>query len=102
MPKSPRAAIIATELPRRNVKNKHPGRRPSGPGGERVSDYPHVMIRLPQPTKDTLDALSGITGIPIWQLVDRAIGAYVGRLPVAEQKLVAEVRARRARMTTES
>jgi hypothetical protein len=67
-----------------------------------VSDYPPVMIRLPQPTKDTLSALSAITGMPIWQLVDRAIAAYVRQLSAAEQKLVASVKTRRARFASES
>ncbi len=83
-------------------KARRAGRPPSGPRGEKVSEYPHVMIRLPHRTKDTLDALSGITGLPVWQLVDRAITAYVGQLPAAEQKLVADVRARRARPGSES
>jgi predicted DNA-binding protein len=84
------------------MKAKRPGRRPSGANGERVSDYPHVMIRLPQETKDTLDALSGITGVAVWQLVDRAVKSYVRQLPASEQKLVADVRSRRARPTSES
>ena len=81
------------------AKPRRAGRRPTGPGGSKVSEYPHVMIRLPQATKDTLDALSGITGIPVWQLVDRAINAYVRHLPATEQKLVADVRSRRAART---
>ena len=80
-----------------SLKPRKAGRRPTGPGGQRVSDYPHVMIRLPQQTKDNLDALSGITGVPVWQLVDRAILSYIRQLPPAEQKLVADVRTRRAR-----
>lgn len=79
------------------AKPRRPGRRPTGPGGTKVSEYPHVMIRLPHSTKDTLDALSGITGVPVWQLVDRAIIAYVRQLPAAEQRLVADVRTRRSR-----
>jgi predicted DNA-binding protein len=84
-----------------NLRGKA-GRKPTGPGGEKVSEYPHVMIRLPRQTKDTLDALSGTTGVPVWQLVDRAIACYVGQLPAAEQKLVADVKNRRARLSTES
>lgn len=84
------------------TKPKRPGRPPTGANGERVSDYPHVMIRLPHATKDTLDALSGVTGVAVWQLVDRAVKSYVDQLPASEQKLVAEVRSRRARPARES
>lgn len=84
--KSPRSIITTS---------RRAGRPPSGPGGAKVSDYPHVMIRLPQATKGTLDALSAITGVPMWQLVDRAVNYYVARLPAGEKKLVADVRLRR-------
>ena len=78
MPKPARTTFAKTRsLTRRSRKARRAGRRPTGPGGTKVSDYPHVMIRLPQATKDTLDALSGITGVPVWQLVDRAIHAFV-------------------------
>ena len=73
------------------------GRPPSGPRGEKVSGYPQVMLRLPHATKATLDALSGATGLPVWQLIDQAVGVYVRQLPAAEQKLVEQVRTRRAR-----
>ena len=74
------------------------GRPPAGPRGEKVSLYPQVMLRLPHETKATLDALSGATGIPVWQLVDQAVSAYVRQLPPAEQKLVEQIRTRRARI----
>lgn len=77
------------------ITARRPGRRPTGPGGTKVSDYPHVMIRLPYATKSTLDALSAITGTPMWQLVDRAVNHYVSNLPAGEKKLVADVRLRR-------
>jgi hypothetical protein len=98
MPKPARTAFAKTRtLAPAVAKARRSGRRPTGPGGAKVSEYPHVMIRLPQATKDTLDALSGITGVPVWQLVDHAIHAFVRALPVVEQKLIADVRSRRAR-----
>ena len=71
------------------------GRRPIGLHGEKVSEYPQVMIRLPHQTKTTLDALSGLTGTPIWRLVDQAVDVYVQALPDAERKLLLGVRRRR-------
>jgi hypothetical protein len=72
------------------------GRRPVGLHGEKVSEYPQVMIRLPHQTKMTLDALSGLTGTPIWRLVDQALDMYVQALPEGERKLLSGVRLRRA------
>jgi hypothetical protein len=72
------------------------GRRPVGLHGEKVSEYPQVMIRLPHQTKTTLDALSGLTGTPIWRLVDQAVDRYVQALPESERKLLSGVRLRRA------
>lgn len=72
------------------------GRPASGVRGEKVSEYPQVMIRLPQPTKAALDALSGVTGTPIWRLIDMAVDAYIKGLPEAQRRLVAGVRDLRA------
>jgi predicted DNA-binding protein len=72
------------------------GRPPLGAGGEKVSEYPQVMIRLPRATKATLDALSGLTGTPIWRLIDQAVAVYVDQMPDAQRKLLAGVRERRA------
>ena len=54
-------------------KSARMGRPPVGSDGEKVSEYPQVMIRLPRGTKATLDALSGLTGTPIWRLIDQAV-----------------------------
>ena len=54
------------------------------------------MIRLPQPTKAALDALSGATGTPIWRLIDLAVDAYIRNLPEPQRRLVAGVRELRA------
>jgi hypothetical protein len=72
------------------------GRPAAGLRGEKVSEYPQVMIRLPQPTKAALDALSGATGTPIWRLIDLAVDSYIRNLPEAQRRLVAGVRDLRA------
>ena len=72
------------------------GRPPVGSDGEKVSEYPQVMIRLPHETKATLDALSGLTGTPIWRLIDQAVAVYVEQMSPAQRKLLAGVRDRRA------
>ena len=72
------------------------GRPASGLRGEKVSEYPQVMIRLPQQTKAALDALSGATGTPIWRLIDIAVEAYIKSLPESQRRLVAGVRDLRA------
>jgi hypothetical protein len=77
-------------------KASRPGRPPSGLRGEKVSQYPQVMIRLPQPTKDVLDALSGATGTPIWRLIDTAVEVYIRSLPDSQRQLVTRVRNLRA------
>ena len=79
-------------------KTKAPrlGRPPVGRSGEKVSDYPQVMIRLPQSTKDVLEALSGLTATPVWRLIDQAVEVYVRQLSDAERKLLASVQQRRA------
>lgn len=76
------------------------GRPATGMRGERVSDYPQVMIRLPQPTKDALDALSGATGTPIWRLIDLAVDGYIKGLPEGQRRLIAGVRDLRAETDT--
>lgn len=78
------------------TKRRRSGRPAEGIAGERVSDYPQVMIRLPRATKNLLDALRGVTGVPIWRLVDQAVATYVDQLPEPERKLLVGVRDRRA------
>ena len=75
------------------------GRPPIGRRGEKVSDYPQVMIRLPHATKDVLEALSGLTGTPVWRLIDQAVDVYVKQLSESERRLLASVRQRRAAAT---
>ncbi len=83
-------------MPAPKRKPARQGRPPVGPGGQKVSDYPQVMIRLPRETKVTLDALSALTGTAIWRLIDQAIEHYVQHMPQAQRRLLVGVRARRA------
>ena len=83
-------------MDRPKSKSGRLGRPPVGRRGEKVSDYPQVMIRLPHATKDVLEALSGLTGTPVWRLIDQAVDVYVRQLSDAERKLLASVRQRRA------
>jgi hypothetical protein len=78
------------------TKKARVGRPSLGARGENVSEYPQVMIRLPHRTKAVLEALSAVTGTPIWRLVDQAVDVYVRQLPLAEQKLISGVQSRRA------
>lgn len=86
----------AMAMARPKAKAARIGRPPVGARGEKVSDYPQVMIRLPQETKDVLDALSGLTGTPVWRLIDAAVRVYVQQLSDPERKLLASVQHRRS------
>ena len=50
------------------------------------------MLRLPRPTKDALDALSGATGTPIWRLIDAAVSDYIKNLPDTQRRLLTSIR----------
>ena len=83
-------------MARQKAKPARIGRPPVGARGEKVSDYPQVMIRLPHETKDVLDALSALTGTPVWRLIDEAVKVYVKQLSDGERRLLASVQHRRA------
>jgi predicted DNA-binding protein len=72
----------------RESYRKKPGRPPAGPKGEKVSKYPQLTVRLPPETKAKLNTLSLLTGAPIWQIIDKAIDAYVQHLPESERALL--------------
>lgn len=72
----------------RESYRKKPGRPPAGPKGEKVSAYPQLTVRLPPETKAKLNTLSLLTNQPIWQIIDKAIGAYVQHLPESERELL--------------
>ena len=83
-------------MAREKAKTARVGRPPVGARGEKVSDYPQVMIRLPRETKDVLEALSGLTGTPVWRLIDEAVRTYVRQLSDSERKLLASVQHHRS------
>jgi hypothetical protein len=85
-----------TTMAKASRKSTRSGRPATGVRGEKVSEYPQLMIRLPQPTKAALDALSGATGTPIWRLVDIAVENYIDSLPEGQRRLIAGVRDLRA------
>jgi len=86
-------------MPKVAKKPSRMGRPAAGLRGEKVSQYPQVMIRLPHQTKAALDALSGATGTPIWRLIDLAVATYLDSLPEAQRRLIAGVRDLRAEMS---
>jgi hypothetical protein len=67
-----------------------PGRPPSGPAGERVSEFATLTVRLPPATRGQLHGLSVLKRTPVWKLVDAAVNAYLAQLPADERKLVAQ------------
>ena len=83
-------------MARHKAKSARVGRPPIGARGEKVSDYPQVMIRLPHETKAVLDALSGLTGTPVWRLIDESVRGYVRQLSETERRLLASVQQRRS------
>ena len=53
-----------------------------------MSAYPQLTVRLPPETKAKLNTLSLLTNTPIWQIIDKAIDAYVQHLPETERALL--------------
>jgi hypothetical protein len=72
------------------------GQPPKGAGGELVSKYPQLTVRIPPETKHKLEALSALRRAPMWTLVDAALRAYIDQLPDAERRLLASFSAHRA------
>jgi hypothetical protein len=64
------------------------GRPPAGAGGEKVSEYPQLTVRLPAATRARLSTLSLLLAQPMWRIIDSAIDAYVRNLPAADRKIL--------------
>lgn len=77
---------MTPKRPSQKVKRTTPGRPPTGPTGERVSDYPRLTVRIPRDTKDQLEQLSVWRRVPVWKLVDMAVLALIDGLPDDERR----------------
>jgi hypothetical protein len=77
------------------ARKRGPGQPPKGPDGERVSEYPSLLVRIPKATKRQLQALSAIRRVPQWTLVDQAILKYIDTLPEDERQQIDQSRSRR-------
>jgi hypothetical protein len=64
------------------------GRPPAGEDGEKVKDYPQLSIRVPLEFKARLNALSAVTGLAQWRVIDQAINCFNNDLPKSERDLV--------------
>ena len=96
---APVAVPVAAEAIRQRALGA--GRKPAGDGGERVRDYPAVMLRLPVATLAKLKALAAVRGVPIWRLIDAAVLAFVAAVPGDEAEDVRRLAKREAeRLTT--
>src|SRR5262245_5866594 len=80
--------VAMSKLP--TTRAPHAGRPPSGPAGERVSDYPTLTVRLPRATKDALISLSALRRLPLWKMLDVAVRAYIDGLPAGERHVLVE------------
>lgn len=79
---APVAVPVAPEAIRRRAPGA--GRKPAGAGGERVRDYPAVMLRLPVATLAKLKGAAAVRGVPVWRLIDAAVLAYIDAVTGAE------------------
>lgn len=82
---------------RNGARAQRLGRPPAGADGEKISEYAQICLRLPPPTKALLEAITGMTGMPVWRVLDKALAAYVRELPHDEQQVLSSVRQQRAR-----
>jgi len=75
-----------------STQRRRIGRPPAGAGaGEKVKDYPHLSIRLPEDVKAELQRRSVIGSKPQWRIVTEAIDCYLRERPEGEQRLVDEL-----------
>jgi hypothetical protein len=49
-----------------------------------------LTVRIPRATRQALHGLSLMKRVPVWQLVDTAVGAYLATLPADERRLLTQ------------
>jgi len=91
---APEAFPAAPEAIRRRAPGA--GRKPAGDGGERVQDYPSVMLRLPVATLAKLKAAAAVQGVSAWRLINAAVLAYIDALTGSEAEDVRRLARREA------
>ena len=70
------------------MKQRGRGQPPKGPNGEQVSRYPPLTVRIPPKTKYRLEALSQLLGVPMWELVDRAVRTMFDAMAASDRELL--------------
>ncbi len=65
---------------------KRRGRAPAGKQGEYVSRYPNLSIQIEPSRKAQLSALSALTGLPAWRIVDQALELFMEKMPAEDQR----------------
>jgi hypothetical protein len=58
------------------AKRRARGRPPGGPKGQKVRDYPAILVRLPPEARQILAAVVQTTGLPSWQVVNDMVLNY--------------------------
>jgi hypothetical protein len=79
----------------RTRKGRARGQTPKGLDGDRASEYPVLLVRIPKATKRQLQALSVARRLPQWMLVDQAIRALIETLEPEERHQLEQARPRR-------
>ncbi len=76
-------------------KKKATGRKPTGIGGAKVSDYSRTTVWLPPATKATLGALSRLLGKPQWRIIVDSLESYETTLDPADKTTLKRLLSRR-------
>jgi hypothetical protein len=96
LPRGPAGDGLRTENDlAKATTNRGRGQPATGPNGERVRDYPALLVRIPRATLRRLQALSLMRRTPQWAIVDEAIRSFIERLPVDEREQIERSRGRR-------
>lgn len=68
------------------AKRKRPGRPPAGDAGEPIRGYPRLSLWMRPELKAQLTALSSMTRVPAWRIIDQALTAHIKALPAEDRQ----------------